>query len=677
MTESEGALEGLSVGVESKDSSDKPAVAETQPAIETKTESAAENDDLAEAGEDAERSQERFEGAFDEFPIRAALREAIAAMGFMRPTRVQNRVINDALAGKDLVVQSKTGSGKTCAFGIPMVEKLFEMAPVPKKPKALCIAPTRELANQVAEEIGGLADKSAIEILPVYGGVPIGKQAKALEMGVHLVVGTPGRLLDHVRRRNLDLSEIEMFVLDEADEMLSMGFWDDVTALLGMAPESRQTMLFSATLPYQVAKAAAQYLKEPSRIDVSEDKLTVDGIDNVYYTVQPTMPKPRQLLYLIEVEKPSTAIIFCNTRNETEMIAKYLTQSGLIAEPLSGNFKQKERDRVMKRIRDSELSFMVATDIAARGIDISHLSHVFNYSLPEFTEVYLHRVGRTGRMEKKGVAVSLVDGKGLTTLTQLQREFGIEFIARELPPEEQASKARSERIMKELAEKASVAEVGLHRPVAEEILGSDEGAQIVAFLLKSYYGQRAAESAEAPAKPSRRRRKERDEEEVEARGDDTEVSEDGEPKKRRRRRRRRRRRPDEGGQLETMDAAEALGLSRPNGKDNEAPVEPSSSNGDNGRSKGKKAADAPLPEVEAGMARIKINIGFDDGFKGRGAIAKKISSLAGLNDGIVKEVESKRHHCVLKATPEIAELVVERVDGAQIGKKVLEVALAG
>ncbi|MEM6532845.1 MAG: DEAD/DEAH box helicase [Myxococcota bacterium] len=661
MTQTEGAQEGLSAG------SDEPIVSAESPEPLTEVSAADAVDEASAAEEPA--SEDRFEGSFDDFPIDSEVREAIRAMGFERPTKVQNAVITDALAGRDLVVQSKTGSGKTCAFGIPVVQKLASEAPEPKLPKALVIAPTRELANQVAEEVEQLAANTAIEILPVYGGVPINKQSKALERGVHLVVGTPGRILDHVRRRNLDLSALQMFVLDEADEMLSMGFWDDVTAMLGMAPESRQTMLFSATLPYQVAKAAAQYLKEPSRIDVSGDELTVDGIDNVYYTVQPSMPKPRQLLYQIEVEKPSTGIIFCNTRNETEMIAKYLTQSGLIAEPLSGAFKQKERDRVMKRIRDGDLRFMVATDIAARGIDISHLSHVFNYSLPEFTEVYLHRVGRTGRMENKGVAVSLVDGKGLTTLTQLQRQFGIEFIQRELPPEEQASKARSERIMKELAEKASVAEVGLHRPVAEEILGSDEGAQIVAFLLKTYYGQAAADAA-TDTKPKRGRRVAAADD-----ADETVVSSDEggdeQPKKKRRRRRRRRRREDGG--LETMDAAEALGIAPRPSSNGDAPVEAGAPAGGGQK---KAAAPAPLPEVEEGMTRIKINIGFDDGFKGRGAIAKKISSLAGLNDGIVTEVESKRHHCVLKATPEIAELVVERVDGAQIGKKVLEVAVA-
>lgn len=663
MTQTEGALEGRSEGTELP-AAESPAFPTDIHEPSVADGMAAENGASPTSAESA--PEDRFEGNFDEFPICGELREAIRAMGFERPTKVQNAVIKQALSGIDLVVQSKTGSGKTCAFGIPLVQRLVGSVAEPKLPRALVVAPTRELANQVAEEIEHLAANTAIEILPVYGGTPIHKQSNALERGVHLLVGTPGRILDHVRRKNLDLSGLEMVVLDEADEMLSMGFWDDVTSMLGMTPETRQTMLFSATLPYQVAKAASQYLKEPGRIDVSGDELTVDGIDNVYYTVQPSMPKPRQLLYQIETEQPSTGIIFCNTRNETEMIAKYLTQSGLIAEPLSGAFRQKERDRVMRRIRDGDLRFMVATDIAARGIDISHLSHVFNYSLPEFTEVYLHRVGRTGRMEKRGVAVSLVDGKGLTTLTQLQRQFGIEFIERELPPEEQAAKARSERIMKELAEKASVSEVGLHRPVAEEILGSDDGAQIVAFLLKNYYNQAAAEAV-GGSKPSRSRRSGSSNEDGEELG--ASESDEDRPKKKRRRRRRRRKGEDNG--LETMDAAEALGIAAPSSQGSDTLDGPAS-----GEARKKSAAPVSLPEVEEGLTRIKINIGFDDGFKGRGAIAKKISSLAGLNDGIVSEVESKRHHCVLKATPEIAELVVERVDGAQIGKKVLEATVA-
>lgn len=592
---------------------------------------------------------------FAAFPIGDEIKNAIAAMGFEKPMEVQSAVIEAAIKGSDLVVQAQTGSGKTSAFGIPIVERLDPGASAPGEPKALIIAPTRELAHQVSIELTSLGEPKGVTVAAVYGGVSIGRQAARLRAGVDIVVGTPGRLLDHSRRGNLSLSAVRTFVLDEADEMLSMGFWDEVTDLLKLAPKERQTLLFSATLPYQVAKAAAQFLREPVRIDVSGDKLTVEGIENHIYHVVPDLPKPRQLMYLLEAERPESTIVFCNTRNETEMIATYLTQSGFVAAPLSSNLRQRDRDRVMARIKNGDLRYMVATDIAARGIDISDLSHVFNYSLPEFTEVYLHRTGRTGRVGKLGTAVSLVDGRGLTTLTQLEKEFGIEFKEVTLPEEDEADKIRSERIMKELAEKASVAEVGQHLPVAQEIIASDDSGQIVAFLLKAYFNTQAAQHV-APDPAERPRRPERH-------GGRDDAAQEGGPQGPRRRRRRRRRRGGEHsseGPMATLDAAAALAGEA--SADSPAPVEPSNNGGDT------------ATEKEEGYARLRVNIGFEDGFKGRGAVAKKISALAGLNDGIVKEVESRRDHAVLRVTSEIAELLVDRVDGAQIGKKIVSIA---
>ncbi len=593
---------------------------------------------------------------FQSFPISDDIKSALAEMGFEKPTEVQREAIEPALSGHDLLVQSRTGSGKTSAFGIPLIERLPAHGGEPGQPLALILAPTRELAHQVASELRALAAHKGTRVHAIYGGVPMGRQIAALRSGLDVVVGTPGRLLDHIRRKNLSLAAVRFVVLDEADEMLSMGFWDEVTGLLELTPKERQTMLFSATLPYEVAKAASQYLREPVRIDLSGDSLTVEGIDSFIYHVQGSMPKPRQLMYVLEVEQPESAIIFCNTRNETDMIAKYLTTAGFVAEALSGNLKQRDRERVMARIKARDLRYMVATDIAARGIDINNLSHVFNYSLPEFTEVYLHRVGRTGRIGKLGTAVSLVDGTGLTTLTRLQREFGIHFVERRLPPEEEVISLRSHRIMKELAEKASVAELGQHLPVAQEIVNSAEAQQIVAFLLKSYFGAQAAEgerrghslvagkhaaaAAASGAEP--------------AAGET--VDEAG---RRRRRRRRRRGRPERSGgePFETIDAADVLAQ------------EAGEAASGNGSAEGAEA-------IDDGLTRIRVNIGFDDGFKGRGAVAKKISALAGLNEGIVTEVESRRDHSVLKATPEIAELLIDRVDGAPIGKKILTVSLA-
>ena len=622
---------------------------------------------------------------FDEFPIAPQVREAIRDLGFEKPTEVQSSVIHAAIAGRDLLVQSKTGSGKTSAFGIPTVERLVAESGAPNKPRGLILLPTRELAHQVSVELRNLSTKKGTRVLAVYGGVPMGRQTAALKGGVDIVVGTPGRLLDHIRRKNLFLDDLQIAVLDEADEMLSMGFWDDVTELLKLTPKTRQTMLFSATLPYEVAKSAAQFLTDPARIDLSGDDLTVSCIENCIVNVLPDLPKPRQMLYVIDATRPENCIIFCNTRNETEMLAKYLTQSGLVAEPLSGNFKQKERERTMSRIKSGELRYMVATDIAARGIDINDLSHVFNYSLPEFSEVYLHRVGRTGRIGKLGTAISLVDGKGLGTLSQLERVFGIKFKEVALPPEEEAIRARSIRIMKELADKAAVSEVGQQLQVAQDIVAGQDAAQIVAYLLKSYFSNEAEARRAGPTGAAGHERGERSAPRQGGGQHTTRSDSSGEAGEsegaNRRRRRRRRGRGRTGGEprlqndrhLDVVDASEMLAgeLHRP-----PAPVPQADGSATPPQAVPTAGASAPEGSTD-GLKRIRVNIGFDDGFKGRGAVAKKISALAGLNEGIVTEVEARRDHAVLKATPEIAELVLERVDGAQLGKKVISVNISG
>ncbi|MBI5508949.1 MAG: DEAD/DEAH box helicase [Deltaproteobacteria bacterium] len=635
---------------------------------------------------------------FEAFPISQPVRDAIAAMGYQKPLEVQAAVIGPALAGRDLVVQSKTGSGKTAAFGIPIIEKVAANSSKPGLPLSLVLAPTRELALQVADEVRAIGSKKGVKVVAIYGGVPMGRQVAGLKGGAEVVAGTPGRLLDHVRRGTLSFNDLKVVVLDEADEMLSMGFWEEVTEILSKTPENRQTMLFSATLPYEVARAAAQYLKDPVRLDLSGDELTVAGIENCIYHVVADIPKPRQLLYVLEYERPTSAIIFCNTRNEAEMIAKFLTQSGFVAEALTGNFRQKERERVMERIKSGDLKYMVATDVAARGIDINDLSHVLNYSLPEFSEVYLHRVGRTGRIGKAGAAVSLVDGKGLGTLSVLEREFSVHFTERILPPEAEALRFRSQRIMKELSEKASVAEVGQHLNVAQDIIAGSDGAQIVAFLLKSYFNNRAADIDRRPPLPSQNGRPPQPSQQAQHDGQPGEMGMEGGSRRRGRRRRRRGRGRGgaEGGYGEVVDAHEILQgdsgsafAPPPLREPSAAPMETASLStpsavvaAGNGNGNGSSDVAAPAAGAEVvlaadGMTRLRVNIGFDDGFKGRGAVAKKIAALAGLNDGIVHEVESRRDYAVIKATPDIAELVIERVDGAQLGKKILTVAVAG
>src|SRR5438105_7395986 len=366
---------------------------------------------------------------FADLPLSPELRKGIEERGYVEPTPVQAAVFGPIMAGKDLICRSKTGTGKTAAFGIPLLERIPGGT---RKASALVLCNTRELALQVSQELEALAKHKNISVIAVYGGAPMGAQTQALNSGAEIVVGTPGRVYDHIRRGTLKLSSTRIAVLDEADEMLSAGFFEEVTRILDHLPQDRQTLLFSATVPPEIEQIAAKYLRNPETILLSGDQFTVEHIKNVIYHLVDQYPKPRNLLYLLEREDPDSAIVFCNTRTDTELIANVLNRNGLDAEMRNGDLPQKERERVRGKVKRGELKFMVATDIAARGIDISDLSHVINYSLPEDPSVYLHRVGRTGRIGKKRTAISLVSGAEIVTLTALEKRFGIEFEQRKL-----------------------------------------------------------------------------------------------------------------------------------------------------------------------------------------------------------------------------------------------------
>lgn len=428
-------------------------------------------------------------------PLSELVQKGIEALGYEVATPVQAAVFEVARAGQDLMVQSKTGTGKTTAFGLPVVETV---AAGGDKPQALLLCPTRELAKQVAAELAKLGGPKGLRMLPVYGGTAMTPQLNQLKAGVDIIVGTPGRVLDHLRRGSFKADDVKMVVLDEADEMLSMGFWDEVTAILDQLPSSRQTLLFSATLPDEIRRTALTYMKSPEMIDISQDELTVEGITNYYYEASEHLPKPRNLLYILEMERPESAIIFCNTRDDVSIVAAFLRRVGHHALALSGELSQKERERVMGRMKRGDLKFLVATDIAARGIDISDLSHVFLYALPNFTEVYLHRVGRTGRAGKKGFAISLVGGRDEITFTELERKYGVEFHKKELPEEGEIQARQAERIAGELMEKARETEITSFLGVAEHLKASPSGHEVLGFLLKFYFSALEDERREGP-----------------------------------------------------------------------------------------------------------------------------------------------------------------------------------
>ena len=370
--------------------------------------------------------------SFDDLGLHPDVKQALDDMGYFAPTPVQTAVFKPVSEGKDLLVQSRTGTGKTTAFGLPIVNR---MVPAARQPQALILTPTRELALQVARELTQIGKHRGIVIECVYGGAPIGKQIKALKDGVHVVVGTPGRVLDHIGRRTLDLKTVTTFVLDECDEMLSMGFLEDIEKITSYLPDKHQTLLFSATMPDEVTRYARRHMPVREQISLSRDSISVSDIHHAYYIVS-GIARSRDLLKIILAEEPESAIIFCNMRDETTAVARFLQKQGFDAEPLSSDLSQNDRERVMGRMKAKNLRFLCATDVAARGIDISNLSHVINYSVPESPEVYVHRTGRTGRAGKKGTALSLVGPRELGNFRYVRLTFGIKPEERVLPKDD-------------------------------------------------------------------------------------------------------------------------------------------------------------------------------------------------------------------------------------------------
>jgi len=429
-----------------------------------------------------EHGKTKRQDVFTGIPVSNDVRRGIAACGFVEPTEVQATCIEPSLAGRDLVVQSRTGTGKTAAFGIPLVE----MTTPGNGVQALVITPTRELALQVSLELSKLGGPKGVKVLAVYGGVGYGRQLDGLREENPIIVGTPGRILDHIDRGTLVLSKLKVLVLDEADEMLSRGFLPDIIAILSRCPD-RQTLLFSATIPEEIERIAKRYMHRPLRIELSGDQVAVQSIENKLYIVDPGESRPRQLLSLLEAERPKSAIIFCNTRADTELVTNYLVRRGYNAALLNSDLVQSRRENVMNMVKKGALKYLVATDIAARGIDISDLSHVIHYSLPKDAHVYIHRSGRTGRIGKVGVAVSLFseqDLRDVFTRRKLESNFKLRFEQRPAPGRRETLEMLADRRLKELRRLSEAMLTEEHLAVAKAILGDGDAERLVASLLQ-------------------------------------------------------------------------------------------------------------------------------------------------------------------------------------------------
>jgi ATP-dependent RNA helicase DeaD len=371
---------------------------------------------------------------FADLGLRPELLSALTGLGYEEPTPIQLEAVPPLIAGADLQGQAATGTGKTAAFALPILQRLPAGRRDPE-PFALVLVPTRELAMQVSEALYRYGKELGARVVPVYGGQPIGRQLRALDAGVDVVVATPGRALDHLQRGTLQLGKVATVVLDESDEMLDMGFAEDIEAILDETPEDRQTVLFSATMPRRLDALARQYLRDPVRIQVSRatpEEGVAPQVRQTAYVV-PRAAKPAALGRVLDLEAPTAAIVFCRTRDEVDSLTETLNARGYRAEALHGGMSQEQRDRVMGRLRGGTAELLVATDVAARGLDIDQLTHVVNYDVPSAPETYVHRIGRVGRAGREGVAITLVEPRGHRMLKTIERVARAPITVERLP----------------------------------------------------------------------------------------------------------------------------------------------------------------------------------------------------------------------------------------------------
>jgi ATP-dependent RNA helicase DeaD len=403
---------------------------------------------------------------FSELSIGWELQQAITDMGFTEATPIQSGAIPPILQGKDVIGQAQTGTGKTAAFGIPLLEKLEEGS---KSVTAVVLCPTRELSLQVAGEIKKLAKyKKGAEVLAVYGGESIQKQIKALKRGVQVVVGTPGRVIDHLERKTLSFDKVNVAVLDEADEMLNMGFRDDIENILRRMPAHRQTILFSATMPKAILDITHKYQRSPVMVKVSPEKLTAASIEQVYFETRGFL-KTKLMANLIDLHGIKLALVFCNTKRKVDDLVKELKTIGVKADGIHGDLRQNQREAVLAAFRGSALNVLVATDVAARGIDVSNVDAVFNYDLPLDPEYYVHRIGRTGRAGKTGKAFSFITGGDESfRLSQIERYAKIKIERRNIPTPQELMMIHKTGLLARLKKAASNDGLDFFKQMAEE-----------------------------------------------------------------------------------------------------------------------------------------------------------------------------------------------------------------
>ncbi len=570
--------------------------------------------------------------AFDALPLSTPVRRALAELGFTHPTPVQLAAFEPAVKGHDLIVQSRTGTGKTLAFGLPLVDRLVREG---DGLQALILAPTRELALQSQRAIDDAGRYTKLRTVAVYGGAPMDRQIAALREGAEIVSGTPGRVLDHIKRRTLDPSGIKVLVLDEADEMFSMGFAKELNAIMDALPTPLQYLCFSATIDNNVQRISERRMHEPQFIALSSDQVGAAEISHYYYLV--LGDKTSALVRILEAENPESGIIFCNMKSETESVARALSAAGLDADWLNGDLPQRDREKIMQATRDGKLRYMVATDVAARGIDISHLTHVINYGFPESAEQYVHRTGRTGRAGRTGTAISVVGPANLGAFYLLRLTYKIFPVERCLPSLSELTTRQETDRLGLLTAAFSATPVGEERELVRRLLTHPDAERVLCGLTRAFF-------TGVPERSTDDSRGESDEPES---GDDGEAS--GARRKRRRKSR-------------TQLAAEAP-EERPEPKPPAIDVAP-----------------APIedlavsPDLE-NMTTLYLNVGRRDGLE-PAEVSTLLTATCGLATDDIGRVRVRERHTFVGVPSERVDEVITSLAGQNLRNRALQVERA-
>jgi ATP-dependent RNA helicase DeaD len=459
-------------------------------------------------------------GGFGGLGLADLLLKAVAALGYEEPTPIQQATIPLMLSGGDLLAQAATGTGKTAAFALPLINRLLDQPDertggggkrgASVRTRGLVLVPTRELAMQVAEATHKYARGTGICVVPLYGGASISQQIRALERGADIVVATPGRAIDHIRRGSLNLAAVKVLVLDEADEMLDMGFAEDIDTILSATPEARQTALFSATMPPRLRSIAEKHLRNPQRINIAGEKPSAGKLPRVRQVayVVPRGQKPAALQRVLDMESPTSAIVFCRTRLEVDSLVETLNSHGYRAEALHGGMEQRQRDAVMGRFRAAKADLLVATDVAARGLDIQQLSHVFNYDVPAAPDAYVHRIGRTGRAGREGTAITLADPREHRLLRSIERVTKQKIEIAAVPTVADVRGKRLEQTKASLRKQLAAGGLDDVRVVVESLAQEFDVLDVAAAAVKLAHAALIgdAEEVELPAPPPREER---------------------------------------------------------------------------------------------------------------------------------------------------------------------------